>query len=167
MKSIITWNVNGIRAIHKKGFLDWLSKENPDICCLQETKAHPEQIEKPLLQIAGYTSYWASAKKRGYSGLATYTKKQPLRIENLGIEDFDAEGRVQVIYFEDFVLINTYFPNSQEEGRRIDYKVAFCKEILPKFATYTDELQTYTVGHPEAVPPISLDHTLVVPDCDA
>jgi exodeoxyribonuclease-3 len=127
---IISWNVNGIRAVQGKGFLDWLKDESPDILCVQETKAHPEQLDQSVLAPAGYHTFWASAQKRGYSGLATFTKEAPESVENLGIEDFDCEGRVQVITYPSFVLLNTYFPNSQEKGRRIDYKLGFCSAIL-------------------------------------
>lgn len=131
MTSIITWNVNGIRAVHKKGlFLDWLQEEAPDVLCLQETKAKQEQLEKELLEPCGYTSYFHSAERPGYSGVASYCKKEPLSVENFGIEDFDKEGRVQVLRFKDFYLINAYFPNSQEGGARLDYKVAFCDAML-------------------------------------
>ena len=130
MASIITWNVNGIRAIHKKGFLDWLSKESPDILCVQEIKGRPEQVPEALRTPEGYYSYWTPAQRPGYSGLVTYSRTPALSQEILGVEEFDAEGRVQVLYFDNYVLINTYFPNSQEKGRRLDYKLGFCKEIL-------------------------------------
>ena len=130
MKNIITWNVNGIRAIQKKGFLDWFKAENPDILCLQESKAHRDQVEDELIDIEGYSDYWVSAKKRGYSGLVVYSKEKPLEVNTLGIDIFDDEGRVLVVDYENFSVINTYFPNSQEKGKRLDYKLAFCKEIL-------------------------------------
>ncbi len=130
MIKIVTWNVNGIRAIEKKGFADWLRAENPDVLCIQETKAHPEQLGPSLRNIDEYTSHWVSAEKRGYSGLATYTKKKPLETRVLGLQEFDSEGRVQVLVFEGCTVINAYFPNSQEAGKRIDYKIAFCDAIL-------------------------------------
>lgn len=131
MTSIITWNVNGIRAVHKKGiFLDWLHQENPDVLCLQETKAKKEQLEKDLLEPNGYYSYFQSAERPGYSGVATYCKKEPKSVELFGLKEFDREGRVQVLRFQDFHLINAYFPNSQEGGARLDYKIAFCDAML-------------------------------------
>lgn len=130
MTSIITWNVNGIRAVQKKGFLQWLKEEDPDILCIQETKAHPDQLDEELIKPDLYKSYWASAEKKGYSGLVTYSKSAPLKVEPLGIEEFDREGRVQVLYYPQFTLINAYFPNSQEKGKRVDYKLRFCDALL-------------------------------------
>lgn len=130
MKSIITWNVNGIRAIAKKGFFEWLEQEDPDILCVQETKAKPEQLGQDLLSPDAYSSYWHSAKRPGYSGVMTYSKEKPLEVMNMGMEEFDIEGRVQVLTYDAFTLINAYFPNSQDKGRRVGYKVAFCKAML-------------------------------------
>lgn len=130
MTRLLCWNVNGIRAIHGKGFLEWLAKESPDILCIQESKAHPEQLGNELLHPEGYEVYWESAEKKGYSGVACFCKKKPEEVEIMGVEDFDREGRVQLLRFTDFTLINAYFPNSQEAGRRLDYKVAFCDAML-------------------------------------
>ena len=132
MTQIITWNVNGIRAIQKKGFLDWLSETNPDILCLQETKAHPDQLDDALKEMDSYRTFWASAQKKGYSGLATYTKPEPTSVDFLGEDAFDGEGRVQVIEYSEYCLVNAYFPNSQEKGKRIDYKIAFCEALLAR-----------------------------------
>ncbi|GMO26244.1 MAG: exodeoxyribonuclease III [Termitinemataceae bacterium] len=134
---IITWNVNGIRSVHSKGFSTWLQKESPDIICLQETKANPDQLQKELINPLddknnAYKSFWASAKKRGYSGLVTFTKTEPTDIKFLGMPEFDDEGRALLLFYEDFVLINTYFPNSQEGGVRLPYKLSFCDAILKK-----------------------------------
>ncbi|MDR2481641.1 MAG: exodeoxyribonuclease III [Spirochaetaceae bacterium] len=135
MMRILSWNVNGIRAIEKKGFISWLACESPDILCVQETKAEPGQLSKEIkspLDINGvpYHSFWASAKKRGYSGVAIYTKKEPLNIALLGNDSFDNEGRTLCADYGRFVLICAYFPNSQQAGARLDYKLAFCSEIL-------------------------------------
>lgn len=130
MANIISWNVNGLRAIAKKGFLDWLHKESPDYLCLQETKIQKDQVSEELLAPKGYHSYWESAEKKGYSSLAIYSKTPCLKESNLGKEEFDKEGRVQILEFENFTLINTYFPNSQEKGKRLGYKLAYCKEIM-------------------------------------
>ena len=109
---ILSWNVNGIRAMEKKGFFEWLQKESPDILCLQETKAHPEQLTEKFIKPAGYYSYWASAEKKGYSGVAIYTKTQPKSVsEGLGIKEFDSEGRTLVADYGDFILFNIYYPN--------------------------------------------------------
>jgi exodeoxyribonuclease-3 len=140
---IISWNVNGIRAAEKHGFVDWLIKENPDILCLNETKAEPEQLSEELLNppVKGklYTTYWACAKKKGYSGVALYTKEKPDEVQFLGKAEFDDEGRVLIAEYKNFSLIAAYFPNSQDERRRLNYKLAFndtmlklCKSIVKK-----------------------------------
>ncbi len=129
---IISWNVNGIRAAIKKGFVEWLQTANADIVCLQETKALPGQVPPDALNPKGYHTYWATAVKKGYSGTAIYTKEEPLEVTNLGADEFDNEGRVQIAQYNSFALINTYFPNSQEGGKRIDYKLDFCDAILKK-----------------------------------
>lgn len=128
---LITWNVNGIRAAGRAGFLDWFAKEKADVVAVQETKARPEQLEETLRNPAGYHSYWHSAEKAGYSGVAIFSKKEPLKvIEGLGIAEFDSEGRVIQAEYEDFTLINAYFPNSQREHARLGYKLAFCEAML-------------------------------------
>ena len=107
---ILSWNVNGIRAIGKKGFFEWLFKESPDILCLQETKANPQQLTEEFIKPAGYHSYWASAEKKGYSGVCIYTRIQPESVrEGLGVKEFDAEGRTLVADYGDFILFNVYF----------------------------------------------------------
>jgi exodeoxyribonuclease-3 len=128
---ILSWNVNGIRAVEKRGFLQWLRDESPDILCIQETKARPEQLSPDLLKPQDaadhvYTSYWSSAKKAGYAGVAIFSTVKALDVKPLGIAAFDDEGRVLQADFGDFVLICAYFPNSQDEGARLDYKLAFC-----------------------------------------
>ncbi|WP_028974341.1 exodeoxyribonuclease III [Spirochaeta cellobiosiphila] len=130
MKSIYTWNVNGIRAAEKKGLFDWMDEIDPDILALQETKAQPEQLTENFLNRQGYHTYWASAVKKGYSGVVAYTKEEPQKVENLGIEEFDSEGRFQALHFTDYILINSYFPNSQEKGKRLDYKLAYLDAVL-------------------------------------
>ena len=132
---IISWNVNGIRAASQHGLLDWLGKAQPDILCLQETKAHPDQLTDDLIAPEGYRSIWVSAQKKGYSGCAVYCKKDFLSVNLLGEKRFDDEGRVQVLEHRDFTLINAYFPNSQDGGKRHDYKLDFCDAILRKCNT--------------------------------
>ncbi len=135
MKSIVSWNVNGIRAAEKKGFLDWLNRESPDVLCLQETKAHRGQVsaelsEPTLADGTKYASWWSSAKKAGYSGTAIYSKTEPLSVDVIGNPAFDDEGRAVIARFPEATVISAYFPNSQEAGARLDYKLAFCAEIL-------------------------------------
>ncbi len=120
---ILSWNVNGIRAIQKKGFLDWFEKQSVDIVCLQETKAHFEQLEDRLTQIPNYQSYWFSAERKGYSGVATYTRTKPLSVRyGFGVPHFDCEGRVLVTEFPTFTLYNIYFPNGKRDQVRLSYK---------------------------------------------
>jgi len=131
---LLCWNVNGIRAIAKKGFLEWLEHEQPDILCLQETKASPEQLDKSLLEPEHYFSYWhSSVVKKGYSGVVTYTKKKPLNVEyGLLGEKFDGEGRVVMTEFKEFVLFNVYFPNGKARSERLNYKLEFYEAFLKK-----------------------------------
>lgn len=126
---IVSWNVNGIRAAENKGLFDWMHQESPDILCLQETKAQEEQLKKRFFEQEGYTAYWNSAEKKGYSGVAVYAKKKPESTDVLGDREFDNEGRTLILDYGSFVLINGYFPNSQPEGRRLDHKLTFCKRI--------------------------------------
>ncbi len=128
---IYSWNVNGIRAVQKKGFVDWVLKEKPDILCLQETKANSEQLDEEILNINGYTSHFHSAEKKGYSGVAVYTRAEPVSYSHgIGIGKYDAEGRVQVLDYGDFMLINAYFPNGQMSDERLQYKLDFNEAML-------------------------------------
>ena len=129
---LISWNVNGVRAVVKKGFLDWLAEEKPDIVCLQETKAHIDQLTSEILTDHGYHTYWHSGKKRGYSGVATFCKDEPLYVqEGIGIERYDDEGRVLITEHENFLLYNIYFPNGQKDETRLKYKLDFYDDLLP------------------------------------
>jgi len=130
MKSIITWNVNGIRAAEGKGLFTWFNEEKPDILCLQEIKAQPEQLPASCTHIPGYPVYWHSAKRRGYSGVAAYCRQKPLSVEVLNMPEYDDEGRCQILEFPEFTLFNCYFPNSREEGARLSYKLGFCDAVL-------------------------------------
>ena len=135
---ILSWNVNGIRAAYKKGFLDWLKKEQPDILCIQETKAHPEQLSDELLNVEGYHSYFSSAVKKGYSGVAIYSKLEPKSIKNgFGIEKFDSEGRILIAEYANFTLFNIYYPNGKARQERLDYKM----EFYDAFLKYADKLK--------------------------
>jgi exodeoxyribonuclease-3 len=135
--TIFSWNVNGIRAAEKKGFSGWVSGSGADMICLQETKARPEQLSQELIAPASgggkkgtYQSFWASAKRPGYSGVAVYSRIKPLDVKPLGIKEFDDEGRVLQAEFADFTLISAYFPNSQDAGVRLPYKLDFCAAIM-------------------------------------
>lgn len=130
-QKLISWNVNGIRAQEKKGFLEWLKKESPDILCVQETKAHIEQLSNNLINPDGYKTYWSSGEKKGYSGVATFTKAEPKKTETgFGIKKYDCEGRILITTFSDFVLFNIYFPNGQRDNERLKYKLGFYDEFL-------------------------------------
>jgi exodeoxyribonuclease III len=128
---LATWNVNGIRAAARSGFLKWFDEIEADLVCVQEIKARPEQLEEELLHPKNYHSFWHPALKPGYSGVAIYAKKEPIRLQKgIGIPEIDSEGRVLVAEYDKFVLINSYFPNSQREGTRLEYKLAFCNKML-------------------------------------
>jgi exodeoxyribonuclease-3 len=128
---LYSWNVNGIRAIQKKGFLDWLSQTDPDILCLQETKAHPDQLEPELRQPEGYFTYWAAAERKGYSGVALFSKVEPKSVQlGLGIPAYDSEGRTIVAEYDDFVFIGAYFPNGGRDLSRVPYKMAYKADFL-------------------------------------
>ena len=129
MTRIASWNVNGIRAAEKKGLFPWLQARKPDILCLQETKAHTDQLTEEFLDQEEYESHFISGEKRGYSGVALYSRERPRSISPLGVDDFDREGRVLVAEYGDFILVNAYFPNSQAEGARLSYKIEFCEAI--------------------------------------
>ncbi|MBN1191998.1 MAG: exodeoxyribonuclease III [Dehalococcoidales bacterium] len=128
---ILSWNVNGIRAAVKNGLLDWLDKESPDILCVQETKAHPEQLDDSLKKPPGYRVYWNQPERKGYSGVATFTRKKPLRVEyDLGVKRLDAEGRVIITAYPGFTLFNVYFPNGKKDETRLKYKMDFYEDFL-------------------------------------
>jgi exodeoxyribonuclease III len=128
---LLSWNVNGIRAAERNGFLKWFESQEADLVALQEIKANPEQLSVFLRYIKGYSAIWHPAKKPGYSGVALFTKQDPLHVAlGMGIEQIDTEGRVLIAEYPRFTLINAYFPNSQREHTRLDYKIFFCKEML-------------------------------------
>lgn len=141
MKRIfLSWNVNGLRAVEKKGFKDWLLKANPDIIGLQETKAWPEQLSEELKNIPGYHSYFSVPQRKGYSGVGVYTKEKPLSVStSMGSEEFDAEGRMLCLEYENFYFLTVYFPNGGQGEHRVEYKLRFyaaflemCKELSKK-----------------------------------
>lgn len=127
---IISWNVNGIRAIIKKDFFEDVQKLNPDILCLQETKAQPEEVGEALESLTGYHHYYNSAQRKGYSGTALLTKTKPISVtNNMGVEKHDTEGRVQCAEFEDFYLVNVYVPNSGQKLVRLDYRAEWDRDF--------------------------------------
>jgi exodeoxyribonuclease III len=118
---LISWNVNGIRAALKKGFLDFVKKEDPDVLCIQETKAHPDQVDLVLDKYPHH--FWNSAEKKGYSGTAVFSKVKPSSVMyGMAIEEHDAEGRVLTLEYDEFFLVNVYTPNSKRELLRLSYR---------------------------------------------
>ncbi len=131
---ILSWNVNGLRAVVKKGFSDFLKKENPNVLCLQEIKIDKDALEKKEFDFPGYTEFYHSAERKGYSGTAMLIKNEKLRIKNyisgFGKKDDDNEGRVQTMEFDKFYLINCYFPNANHELSRLGFKLDFNDKLL-------------------------------------
>jgi len=165
MKTIVSWNVNGIRSASEKGFFPWLAAESADIVCLQETKADPSQLGKEFFEAVDakgvrYKAYWSSAQKRGYSGVAIYSRSEPRSTRTLGVAEFDDEGRYLEGDFGDVVVASAYFPNSQEAGARLDYKLRFCEAILKRCDELVKEGRhvvisgDYNIAHQ----PIDLSH---------
>ena len=123
IKKLVSWNVNGIRACVQKGFMDTFNELDADIFCLQETKLQEGQID---LELPGYYQFWNYAEKKGYSGTAIFTKEEPLDVKyGMGIPEHDKEGRVITLEYPDFYMITEYVPNSQDELRRLDYRMAW------------------------------------------
>ncbi|MCF6242295.1 MAG: exodeoxyribonuclease III [Bacteroidales bacterium] len=137
-KKIYSYNVNGIRAAINKGLAEWIKQENPDILCIQETKAQPEQIDSKLFEYLGYKSYWYSAQKKGYSGVGILSKQEPDHIEyGMGIEKYDNEGRFMRADFGDISVISVYHPS----GSSGDERQAFKMQWLIDFQNYIRELR--------------------------
>ena len=128
---IISWNVNGVRAISKKGFFEFIEKEKPDVLCLQETKAHPEQLEKKLLEIPDYKSYWNNPERKGYAGVSVYTRIEPREVNFVFPSGrLDTEGRSIELDYGEVVLINVYFPNGGSSPERLEYKLKFYEKFI-------------------------------------
>ena len=157
MKKFISWNINGLRACVKKGFFDFLDKEKPDILAVQEIKAQHDQIAKIGTHPNGYDVVMFQAKRPGYSGVGVYVKKgEEYEVEKgMGVKDFDIEGRTLAILLRDLVFVTAYFPNSQVERARLDYKLAFCKEMRHYLDSYSKKGKKvllcgdYNIAHKE------------------
>lgn len=150
---IISWNVNGIRSVSQKGFFDFLQKASPEILVIQETKANTEQLSNEILEPDGYKTFWNSAQKKGYSGVAIFSKTEPEKVvSGIGIPKFDGEGRVLLAKFEKFTLLNIYFPSGQRDLGRVPFKMEFneaisdfCKNISEPLIVSGD----FNVAHKE------------------
>lgn len=139
---LISWNVNGIRACVKKGFMEYFIKENADIFAIQESKVSEGQIE---LDMEGYHQYWNYAEKKGYSGTAVFSKVKPISVEyGLGIEDHDKEGRIITLEFEEFYFVTIYTPNSKSELERLDYRMIW-EDDFRKFLKKLEETKPVIV----------------------
>jgi exodeoxyribonuclease-3 len=142
---VLSYNVNGIRAALKKGFLEWLAQADPDVICLQETKAQPEQLDLQVFVDAGYKHYWHSAEKKGYSGVAILSKQEPKAVTyGCGIDYIDKEGRIIRADFETFSVVSAYFPSGSSGELRQAVKMDFLKDV----AVYFNELR---VAHPNLI----------------
>ncbi len=129
--NIISWNVNGIRAIVKKDFFESIQNLNPDILCLQETKAQDDEVEKALSQLNSYYNHFNSAEKKGYSGTALLSKKKPIKIINdMEVPEHDLEGRIQCAEYPEFYLVNVYVPNSGQQLERLQYRKKWDSDFL-------------------------------------
>lgn len=128
---LVSWNVNGIRAVQRKGAFDWFFNTKPDIFCIQETKAHPEQLDDVLTKVDGYQVDFSSAERKGYSGVATYSQLPPNSVKHgFGLDRFDQEGRILIHEYEKFVLFNIYYPNGKASKERLQYKMDFYDTFL-------------------------------------
>jgi exodeoxyribonuclease-3 len=136
---LVSWNVNGLRAVVKKDFFESFKALDADVFCIQETKLQEHQLADEVRNISGYESFWSySTVKKGYSGVGAWTKIQPNSVKNgIGIEEYDVEGRIVELDFDDFILFNIYFPNGQMDDARLNYKLNFYKD----FFAYADDLQ--------------------------
>lgn len=131
MKKFLSWNVNGVRAVEKKGFLEWLKKEDPFILAIQETKACFEQLPQSLKTPHGFHTYWESPQRKGYSGVALFCKEEPVKIQNgFGNNTTDSEGRILVAEYKEFFFINIYFPNGKMNHQRLSFKLDFYTVFL-------------------------------------
>lgn len=138
--SLFSWNVNGIRAAYRRGFLSWLSEVRPDILCLQETRVKLSQLNDSLAKPLNYYVYWNSAEKKGYGGTALFSRKKPIAVKyGFGNKTLDKEGRTIVAEFPNFTLINCYFPNGNRNHERLLFKLQFYEDFLTKCKKLRDK----------------------------
>ncbi len=151
---LISWNVNGIRSVYNKGFLEWFTRESPDILCLQETKADITQFPQQLMEMEEHEVFHSSAVKKGYSGVATFSREKILDTKKVNQSEYDDEGRVLIHEFEKFYLLNCYFPNGQRDHKRVPFKMEFCDLILKRINTLKKKKPViitgdYNIAHTE------------------
>jgi exodeoxyribonuclease-3 len=128
---MLSWNVNGMRSVVRKGFLEWLKHQSPDFLCLQETKSRPEQLKSELIEPEGFNTYWNFPERKGYGGVALFSRQVPLRVDyNFPASGLDLEGRIIIARYPDFVLLNVYFPNGKQGDIRLRYKLDFYEAFL-------------------------------------
>lgn len=141
---LISWNVNGLRAVMGKGFMEYFNEADADIFCLQETKLQEGQLK---LELPGYCQYWNYAEKKGYSGTAVFSKREALSVSyGIGIEEHDREGRVITLEFDDFYFVTVYTPNSQEELKRLDYRLRWEDDFLSYIKSLDDKKPVIYAG---------------------
>ncbi|MDI6873449.1 exodeoxyribonuclease III [Candidatus Solincola sp.] len=129
--TLVSWNVNGLRAAHAKGFLGWFLGARPDVLCLQETRAHEDQLPRELREVEGYRAWFSAPRRRGYSGVAIYSRPESVAVRGgMGIPRFDEEGRMLSADYGDFLLFNVYFPNGKQSRERLAYKLDFYEAFL-------------------------------------
>ena len=132
---LLSWNVNGLRAIYKKNFLEWFDSEQADMYCIQETKSHLDQLPQKLIERPDYNGYFAQAERKGYSGVALWSKVNPEKVSyELGLSRFDKEGRLIEAEYQNIILFNVYFPNGKASKERLQYKMDFYETFLKRMA---------------------------------
>jgi exodeoxyribonuclease-3 len=143
---LISWNVNGIRAVCNKGFVEWFARESPNILCLQETKAQREQFPESVLANNRYEMINSSAEKKGYSGVATFSREKVLDTKKIEKHEYDSEGRVLIHEYKDFFLLNCYFPNGQRDHKRVPFKLEFSDFVLDKINLLREKKHVIITG---------------------
>ena len=169
---ILSWNVNGLRSVYRNGFLQWLKEADAEFYCLQETKAQENQLPEELLKPFGYYSYFNSASKKGYSGVAVYAKKRPLRVEKaLGLARFDQEGRILKLVYPGFTLLNVYLPHGGRQKENLEYKLQVYSELFKSLNSIRDEkvflVGDFNIAHKEidlARPKQNRDNIMFTPE---
>jgi len=151
---IVSWNVNGLRAVCKRDFLGWFKGTRADIVCLQEIKTQEAEVPSPLVQPSGYYSFFNCALKKGYSGVAVYTKEAPLKvISKFGISRFDTEGRLLELHYRGFILINIYIPHGGRGKENLEYKLEVYRRFLRRTAMYRNKkavlIGDFNIAHKE------------------